>query len=73
MTGKKGKSIFHGRGPFSSINLLTTRIRMIEAVERFGIGGDAAKAALRESENLEFIDGVVNAHEIAKDPNWDRV
>lgn len=44
---KKGpKNWFHGKGPFSKINKLTTWIRMSEAVHTFGLGGDALKMSM---------------------------
>ncbi len=56
------KNLFHGKGPFSKINILTTRIRMIEAVKKFGMGGDALNDAVDRSEDSEFVEGVINPH-----------
>lgn len=66
------KNIFHGKGPFSSINTFTTRIGMIRATKVFGLGGDALINAIDNSEDPEFVEGVVNCHKIAEDPNWGR-
>lgn len=65
---KGPKNWFHGKGPFAEINAFSTRIRMIEAVKKYGVGGDAAHRAIDNSEDAEFVDGVVNAHKIASDP-----
>ena len=56
------KNRFYGNGPFRKINKLTTQVRDIEAVKRFGLGGDALNDAIDRSENPEFIEGVINAH-----------
>lgn len=69
---KGPKNWFHGKGPFSKINFLTTQIRTIEAVKCHGIGGDAVHQALDDCEDPEFVEGVVNAHKIASDPNYGR-
>ena len=69
---KKNRIRFSGKGPFSSINLLTTEIRTIEAVKRYGLGGDAAHQAIDESNDPEFVDGILNYHKIAEDPDYGR-
>lgn len=53
----KRKNLFHGKGPFSTINKVTTHIRMIEAVHKYGIGGDAVKTSIPIG---EFEEGVLH-------------
>jgi len=42
---------FSGRGLFSSINVFTTRLAMIDAIEIYGLGGDGmvGKDDIRDS------------------------
>ncbi|HRZ95607.1 MAG TPA: hypothetical protein P5262_03530 [Candidatus Moranbacteria bacterium] len=67
---KGPKRWFSGKGPFSEINAFSTRIQMAKAIKCHGAGGDAVHQALADSENPEFVEGVVNAHKIATDPNY---
>jgi len=61
---------FTGKGPFSSINAFTTRIGMIQAAHVFGLGGNALVSTIDNSEDPEFVEGVLNYHKIAEDPNY---
>jgi len=67
---KKKRIYFTGKGPFSKINLLTTSISNIEAAKKYGLGGDALMHSIDNSENPDFVDGVINYDKIAKDPNY---
>jgi hypothetical protein len=68
------KDWFHGKGPFSSINVLTTRIKMIEAVERYGLGGDSLAGEIRRKHGVmnaemdDFAQGVRDSQLFASDP-----
>lgn len=67
---KKKRIYFTGKGPFSKINLLTTSISNIEAARKYGLGGDALMHSIDNSEDPEFVDGVLNYHKIANDPDY---
>jgi len=67
---KKKRIYFTGKGPFSKINLLTTSISNIEAVKKYGLGGDALMHSIDNSEDSDFVDGVVNYDKIATDPDY---
>jgi hypothetical protein len=41
MEGKSKRIKFSGRGLFSSINVFTTRLAMIDAIETYGLGETA--------------------------------
>jgi|WetSurMetagenome_2_1015567.scaffolds.fasta_scaffold930441_3 hypothetical protein len=69
---KKKRIYFTGKGPFSKINKLTTRISNIEAAKKYGLGRDALMHSIDSSEDSDFVDGVVNYDKIATDPNYGR-
>jgi hypothetical protein len=62
---KAQKIYFNGKGPFSSINVFTTRIGMIQHGAKVGV-----PFVPRTSEEEEFAEGVLNYHRIVEDPNY---
>jgi hypothetical protein len=54
ITKEKAKRIkFSNSGLFSSINILTTRLAMFDAIDIYGIGGDSFCYRRQEENKLE--------------------
>lgn len=54
MEGKSKRIKFSGRGLFSSINVFTTRLAMIDAIETYGLGGDSLRCSRKDSRKFDI-------------------